>query len=144
MSTYYGAADGAGEFEGEVDKEECHEEYVGADETISIEGNLHIGAKEEGMSDDGNVYEDIEKVRDSPEALGDHGFDPTGDDEHDESVEREDAEGERERIDFAGADVEGDENIGECWQDEWIKQEAYSVKQRKEQCLNGECVVNGK
>lgn len=84
------------------------------------------------MSDDGGVYENIEEVGDSPEALRDHGFDPTGDDEHDESVEREDAEGERERIDFTGADVEGDEGIGECRQDEWIKQEAYTVKQCKE------------
>lgn len=46
------------------------------------------------MSDDGGVYENIEEVGDSPEALRDHGFDPTGDDKHDESVECEDAKGE--------------------------------------------------
>ena len=46
------------------------------------------------MSDDGGVYENIETVGDSPEALRDHGLDPAGDDKHDESVECEDAKGE--------------------------------------------------
>ena len=95
------------------------------------------------MSDDGGVYENIEEVSDSPEALRDHGLDPARDNENDEPVEREDAKGEREWIDFAGADVKGDESIGECRQNKRIKEETYAVEECEEKGLNGECVVNG-
>lgn len=65
------------------------------------------------MTDDGDIYEDVDEMRDAPGALRDHGLDPAGDDEHYESVERHDAKSERERIEFAWADVKWNECVGQ-------------------------------
>lgn len=136
-------ADDSGEFEGEVYEEKRHEEYIGADEDVSVEGDFHIGAEKECMTDDGNIHEYVEEMRDAPEALRDHGLDPAGEDENDKSVKCHDTERERKRIDFIGGYMKGNKCIGDCWSYERIKEEAYTMEEGKEESLNGNGVVNG-
>lgn len=94
------------------------------------------------MGDDGGVDRNIEEVCDAPDSVWDYRFEPAREDKNDEAVEREDAEGERERIEFIGP--EGDEGIGKSGLDIGVKEEASAVKKCKEKCLESEYVVNGK
>lgn len=131
--------DTAREFQCEVQDEESHKEYVCADKDVSEEGIREVGAEEEGVPDDGSVDEDIEEVRDAPDAMRDHRFEPARDDECDEAIEREDAEGEREGVEFVGP--ERDKRVGEGWLEIGIKKEASSVEDREEERLKGEGMV---
>lgn len=79
------------------------------------------------MPDDGGVDEDIEEVRDAPDAMRDHRFEPARHDQDNKAVEREDAERERERVEFVGP--EGNEGIGEGGLEIGIKEKASSMKE---------------
>lgn len=90
---YSAVAEDAEEFEGEVREKKDDKEDIYANEDVSVERNFHICTEEECVCDDSRVYENIEKMSDSPDTLWNHGFDPTREDKDDESVESHDAKG---------------------------------------------------
>lgn len=132
--------DDADYFEEEIEEEKRDEKNIHADEDVPINRVCEIGAQEESVSDDGDIDEDVQEVCDAPDCERNHGFDPAREDEYGETVEREDAEREREGIEFIGP--EGDENIGKSWFDEGVEEETCAMQECEKKRLEGERMVN--
>ena len=92
------------------------------------------------MSDYGSIHKNVEEMYCPPDPLWDHGFYPAGHCEDDHAVESEYAESKRERI--HALDPKGNERIRNRRIEMGIKEEAYSVKKREKNHLEGKGVVD--